>query len=175
MSFRSDILAQVTDKYGGAIGWNSFTEPYTSAVRPAFEVSLFIKDSTIPARRTKVTEIYTVPSLDHRSEMDTTTALLFTGAPEMLQVTISGFILTPVVNRVWQTPYGAYTYGEVVSMYLNGELNRTIGAAPQRVDPDYYVAPNGEKYTKPIIANWDTAQTLNMKKQTFSATIYLER
>lgn len=160
---KSDIIEQLAD-YRGVLGWDS-----------SIEIPLFIKDHPIPQRRSRATEITTVPSADHKTGMDVTTQLLFFGAPDILQVSISGFIITPWDGNQWVTPFGNVTYGEIVSMFLEGVLNRSPTGYPQRRDPDYYITPYGQKYDKPIISVWDTSMTLHPKKQIFSATIYLER
>lgn len=160
---KSDIIQQLAD-YRGVLGWTN-----------TIEIPLYLKEHTIPQRKPKPTEINSVSSVDHKTGLDTTTQMLFFGAPDVLQTSISGFILTPWAGNSWSTPWGNINYAEVVSYMLEGILNRTPTGRPKRRDPDYYITPYGKKYEKPIIAVWEPAMTNNPKKQTFSATLYLER
>lgn len=179
---RSDIVAQLAD-YRGVFGWEAFVDSFSGQTRPKIEVSLYIKETTIPMRKRKMTEINTVEQMDHRSQKSTTTALIFQGAPDILQVQISGWIITPYLNGVWTPtdingtplPYGNVNYGEIIAAYIEGTLNETPGGALLRRDPDYYISPYGQKYDKPIIATWECQYTVNPKKQTFTAVLYLER
>lgn len=175
-------------QYGGLLVWEEYTEVYSGGWRPQMQIPLYIKDFPIPFRNRKNQEVYTRPSQEHITGTETTTKMLFEGAPDILQVQFTGFILTPWDGSTWQlyidgratlgglTPiYSGFTYGEAVEMYVNGQMNRQVTGRPKRRDPDYFVAPYGQKYINPVIASWDTAFTVNPRKQTFSCALYLER
>lgn len=184
---RLDIAQMVAD-YRGVLHWNSFST-YSNGVsltRPALDLPLFIKDHPIPVRKPKVTEVVTVPTIDPFSGKDTHASYLFFGSPDILQVVLSGWIITPKADS---TSWGATvdgsqsgtslgliekSYGDIVAMYIEGEMNQTIGGAWQRKDPDYYITPHGQRYNNPKIATWDIQYTTNMRKQLFNMTLYLE-
>lgn len=183
---RQDITAQLAS-YKGILGWEQFTEPYSGTVRKKLEVELYIKNMPLPQRKPKFQEINTVDQIDHRSGKDITTRVIFAGATDILQTQVDGFLLTPwtqtQTDRYW-TPlaydgsnlgFDRYNYGEIVTMYIEGDMNRNAGGAPQRKDPDYFITPHGQQYSSPVISQWDTQMTVNPRKQQFTMTIYLER
>lgn len=178
---RSDIYAQLAD-YRGVLAFPQVTEPYSGTVYKSFEVELYFKDFPIPIRKPKVTEISTVSSIDPRSNFDFSTNLIFFGAPDILQVTGSGFIITPTSNKQFvpkatdgtTLPVGNVSCGELVSAYLQGELNRSIRGGFQRVDPSYFISPYGQQYSNPIIFSWELSATVTQRKHQFTIGMYLE-
>lgn len=178
---RSDILAQIAD-YRGVVGWNAFTEPYNNTARPAIEVPLYIKEHPIPSRRPKITELASVSDIDSASGFEVSQNYLFRGAPDALQVTISGWTITPMVNSRWDPKdingnslnIGDVSYPEIISAYIEGRMNKTLTGGWQRKDPDYYVTPYGQKYTKPIVNSFDPSFTTNPRKHSFSMSLILE-
>src|ERR1700759_2899692 len=150
---RSDINAQLAD-YRGILGWAQFTDAYTGTVFKAIEIELYFKDFPIAIRKPKVTEINTISVIDHRSQMDRTTNLLFFGAPDILQVSAGGSIVTPTVSKQYTPkaldgtafPVGNISYGEIVNAFIQGEISRTVAGPGLRVDPAYFISPYGQKY-----------------------------
>lgn len=175
---RLDIEQQLAD-YRGVLHWDGFNA-YDGGVlqaRPAFDVPLFIKEHPIPTRKPKITEIVTVGTIDPNSGFDLRTEGMFYGAPDPLQVTIQGWIITPTLNNQYNTGYtnaGNMSYADIISAYLEGRMNMNLHGAYQRVDPTYYISPHGHKYPHPIIQSWEPTQTQNMRKVQFSMTMILE-
>lgn len=179
----SDITQQLTD-YRGVLGWNSWTDP-TGASRKAVEVELFCKEHSIPIRKPKFTEVNTLPMLTGLAQQHNTgVQAIFWGAPDILQASVSGWIITPYnsLTPEWlpkaldgtSLGCGNLTYGEYVLSLISGFGNTTPAGAPVRKDPNYYVDPYGHKYDNPIIAAFESQLTTNPRKQTFSMTLYLE-
>lgn len=185
--------------YRGFIGWNAFTDG-EGTVHPAVRVEVYLKDFQIPSRRMKTTESRTISQIEPISKADMSFAGVFFGLGDVLQTQCSGYIITPtkviysttpvagqpkppVLGYQWDTRdvsgnvlnYGNVSYVEIISSYIAGTMNPTLGGAPQRRDPDYFITPHGHVYDKPIIAAWDPGYTVNQRKQSFSMTLYLER
>lgn len=166
---RHNVASQLAD-YRGIFGWDS----------PATEIELYIKDHPIPIRRMRPTEIYSSSQIDPRSQLETAFGGVFFGSSDLLQIAISGFVLTPTYPKShasypqFNTPFGNISYAEVISNFLAGEYSTTSAGALQRYDPDYYITPYGHRYTKPIVAIWECQHTVYQAKQTFNATLYLE-
>lgn len=177
----SDITAQLAS-YRGFIGWNGFTDA-AGNVRPPVRIELFIKDHPLPMRKPKFTEVITTSQIDPISKLETGFKGIFFGAPDILQVAVSGWIISPIASKQWALKdangaalsYGNISYAEVVSRYLAGEYNLTVAGAAQRRDPDYYITPYGQQYDKPTVALWDPQYSPTMRKQAFSMTLYLEK
>lgn len=161
-------------KYEGHLVW----EAASTTIGQRLEIPLFIKDHPIPIRKPKVTEIHTVDTRDHRTGTDVSTHVLFAAAPEILQVSISGWLITPWIGTRWDpkndvgtsiyATVGNLHYGEIIGYLLEGRYGG-------RKDPDYYYSPYGMSYEKPVISTWDFGVTVNPRKQTFQSTIFLER
>lgn len=164
-----NVVSQLAN-YKGILGWDAI-----SGGPGATEVELYIKDHPIPVRRTKPTEVANVSQIDPRSNLETAFAGIFFSTPDILQVAISGWLITPTSSNQWSTSFGNISYGEVVANYISGEYSTTTSGALQRKDPDYYITPYGHRYNKPVIALWDCQYTVFIGKQTFSATLYLEK
>lgn len=190
-----------TQDYGpraGYLGWDSFVQASDGATRPAVEIELFIKEHSLPVRKKKFSEIYTIDRQDPGSDIGLGNAVIFEGGPDALTVTISGFCKTPIDSDYVTAPstwhYGSYhfkpktragddlawadglTYVEVISHYLEGRANLSAGLNMQRRDPDYFISPYGHKYNKPIVSVWEpSAVSGYVKKHNFSATLILER
>jgi hypothetical protein len=181
MAAISDIVAQLAS-YRGFIGWNGFTDG-AGNVRPPVRIELFIKDHPLPMRKPKFTEVMSISQIDPRSNLDTAFKGIFFGAPDILQVAFSGWIISPVSNNQWALKdangttlnYGNISYTEVISRYLAGEYNLTVSGAARRKDPDYYITPYGQQYDKPVIAIWDPQYSSVRQKQPFTMTLYLEK
>lgn len=175
--------ATYVNRYKGILGWNGGTQLETGVYFPPIEVELFIKEHPIPIRKPKPTEVVTMPQVTpvDRSH-DTSTAAIFFGAPDLLQLQLSGWIITPKINNQWRVTdtagnplnWGNITYAEVIGYLLSGQANMTRGQAMIRRDPDYYISPYGLQYAKPIVAQWEPQYSPNMRKQPFSMTLYLE-
>lgn len=189
-------ITEGTTNYGGVLHWNAFTDNYTSTAYPAIDVELWIKEHSIPARKKNTNEINTPSYYDSHADLDTGVNAIFEGAPELLAITLSGMLKTPISNNKPTSPYyypsrvGVYLpmsggsaitplvsihYGEIVMLLISGEINRTAGGAFQRKDPNYFIDGYGNKYTNPVIQSWE-ASTVggSPKHQSFSATILLE-
>lgn len=184
MTYYVDIDEQTTD-YRGVFGWNAFTQPLGNTSRPAIEIELFIKEHSVPVRKKKLTEINSVSLTDPVSQSEVGTQAIFEGSPEILTVTLSGWVSTPIAGGVFTpkdkdgniwTAAAGLTYAEIVSAMLEGQLDQTIGKAYRRKDPDYFISPYGHKYTKPIISVWEAEGVASYaKKQAFNATLLLEK
>lgn len=181
---RQDIVQQLAD-YRGVLHWDSFSAYDNGGVvtRPAVDIPLYIKEHPLPFRKPKPTEIATVPTIDPMSGFDNSWQAVFWGAPDLLQITVSGWIITPIASGAF-TPVdaagsllnlGNISYAELISAYIEGRMNQTIKGASQRKDPTYYISPQGHKYNNPIIAVWDPQYSPTMRKQPFSMTLYLEK
>lgn len=184
MTIRPDFTQQSSFK--GYIGWNAFTEALNNVSRPAVQVELRIKEHGIPVRQPKIQEIVTASRFDPVEQRDISTAGMFYGAPDLLQVTISGVILTPKDSSDRYSPKDAngvalanmtnMTYADIIQMYIEGSINRTIGGAWQRKDPDYFISPYGNTYSRPVIMTWEPGfVNTSSKLQSFSMTLALEK
>lgn len=184
MTVRADFTNQAS--YKGLLGWNAFTESLGSKSRPAIEVELFIKDHSIPVRQPKTQEVVTLTQFDPMTQRDVSSKGIFYGGPELLQATISGFLKTPKDGSLLFAPVdksGAalsgmsdMTYGDIITMYIEGSINQTVGGAWQRKDPDYFISPYGNTYVSPVISTWEPSfVNTNSKLQAFSMTLTLEK
>lgn len=182
---RQDIYQQLAS-YRGYLEWDTFSTAYDNGAlvgRPKVVIELYIKETGVPIRKPKVTEINTIPVKDPLSGFDTRAQALFWGAPDILQVSLSGWIITPLSGNSWATVdsagsalgLGNICYPELIDAYIEGRMNKTINEGTQRRDPDRYITPHGSVYNNPIIAAWDWNFTLNRRKQTFSMTLWLEK
>lgn len=179
-----DVDQQTTD-YRGLFGWNTFTQPFGTTSRPAMEIELFIKEHSIPIRKKKMTEITGVQQIEPRSERETGTVAVFEGAPDMLTLTLSGWTRTPITSGAYAptdkngttvAAFAGLSYTEIISAYLDGRMNQSIGEAYQRLDPDYFISPYGHKYNNPVISVWEPAGIAGYgKKHNFSCTLLLEK
>lgn len=180
---RWDILDGNIGRYGGVLGWDSFTEPFTSTARPGIEIPLFLKEYAVPFRKPKLTEISTIQRVDPLGGHDISTNVLIFGMPDVLQTTMSGWIITPISNKVWQpyditgTPlgWGQLNFADIITYFIEGRLNRNRGGAWIRKDPDYFISPGANKYNNPIIADFQPTATTVQVKQPFTMTLYLEQ
>lgn len=193
---RSDIVQQLAS-YKGILRWNGYVDGQ-GVTRPAIDVELYIKEHPIPIRKPKVTEIVTANTIDPYSGREAHSEYLFYGAPDVLQIALSGWIITPTAvsntrtsgNAYWATTgwapkaadgsditstVGNIPYGELVSAFLEGRMNPSINGGSQRKDPDSYISPYGNEYAKPVISLWECTFTTNMRKQQFNATLLLEK
>lgn len=184
MALRSDFTQQVS--YKGLLGWNAYTEALGSVARPAIEVELFIKEHGIPVRQLKTQELVTNVQFDPVEQRDMSTAGMFYGAPELLQVNLTGFIKTPKNSSSRFVPKDKsgtllsgmtnLTYADIITMFLEGSINRTTGGAWQKKQPDYFISPYGNTYTKPAVMTWEPGYvSTNSKLQSFSMTLILEK
>lgn len=183
MTIRQDIAAMVAD-YRGLLHWNAVSGYVNGSIvnYPAIDIPLYIKEMSVPIRQPKITEVATVPTIDPNSGFDLKAEGVFWGGPDPLTLTLTGWIITPVTNKVY-TPVdatgsllniGNMSYGEIISAYLEGRMAQNQQDAVQRTDPAYFLTPHGQKYVSPHISIWDTSFTVNMKKETFSMTLILE-
>lgn len=173
---RQNALQQLSD-YRGVLHWNSYTDGALN-LRAAIDIPLYIKEHPIPLRKQKLTEINTIPMMDVVGQRDTSTQALFWGTPDLLQIQINGFLVTPTAGSQWaipEYPDENVSYAEIISGYIEGRLNLTAGGMWRRKDPDYYISPGGQKYVKPIISVWEPQYTPVRQKQQFSMTLLLEK
>lgn len=174
---RYDIAQQLTD-YRGVLGWNAVGGKW-----PAIEIPLYIKDHPLPLRRPKVTEINTAPLNDPVSGYELSTQTIFFGSPDLLQISITGWMITPKSNNQFSPKdisgaalsVGNISYPELVMAFIEGRMNISATGAFNRKDPDYYVTPYGHRYNSPIISAFDASYSPTMKKQTFNMTLLLEK
>lgn len=182
MSIREDIAAYLSD-YRGILGWTGYTEVFSSAVIPTIEIPLYVKESPIPTRRQKLTEISTLQTMDPGTQMETTTQIIFFGAPDILQVEISGWTITPTSNSVWAPVdasgsalgWGSISYNDIITYFIKGRLNRNAVGTWQRRDPDYYISPRGQRYNNVTVATYQPTAAPVQKKQPFDMTLFLEQ
>lgn len=187
MSIRLDQTQQ-TSSYKGLIGWDAYTEALNTTTRPAVEIELFLKSHSIPQRNIKTQEIVTTRRFEPNSQRDISTSILTFGAPDLLQVELSGWLITPTTTDGSGNRYYApkdlngtalamsnMTYADIINMYIEGAINKTIGGAWLRKDPDYFVSPYGNRYIRPIISSFDSQQDPLPKRQTFNMTLLLEK
>lgn len=181
MSIREDISQYLQD-YRGVLGWNSYTEVYTNTTIPHIEIPLYVKEASVPIRKPKTTELSTVQTTDPGTRADTTTNVIFFGAPDVLQTTLSGWTITPVSNTQWAPVdvngnplnWGQLSYNDIIGYFIEGRFNRNVRGAWQRKDPDYYTTPRGHQYINPIIAAWQPQAQPVQRKQAFDMTLFLE-
>lgn len=184
MAVSSDFTQ--SSSYKGYIGWNAYTEALNSKARPAVQIELWLKSHTIPTRVPKVQEVITNTQFEPTEQRDVSTGGIFYGGPELLTVQLQGYVKTPKNASLQYTPKDASgtlitlmagaSYLDVISMYIEGALNRTIGGAWQRKDPDYFISPYGNTYINPVISVWEPQySTTTAKQQPFSMTLILER
>lgn len=168
-----DIASQV-NRYKGILGWSS---PY------ALEIEMFIKEHPIPVRKPKTTEISAVSQYEPTSLMNMDTPTMFYGSPDALQLQLSGWLITPKSGNQWAPTdrsgsvlnVGNLSYADIISGLITGRLNQSGGGGFVRKDPDYYISPYGHRYNSPIIAAWEPQYSVNMRKQPFSMTLFLEK
>lgn len=145
-------------------------------------VPLFIKDHPYIMRKPKYTEVNTITQLTTTGTQDTSFHGLFQLPSDPLQVTITGWIISPMSGGQYATKLNdgtviatAYptlanrSYAEIVQALLQGEVTG------QRKDPDAYSTPHGFTYRNPIILSWDFGVSSNARKITFTMTLLLER
>lgn len=183
MAVKADFTQQ--SSYKGLLGWNAYTEALNSTARPAVEIELWLKEYSIPIRQPKIQEVATATQFDPIGQRDISTAGIIYGGPDVLQVTMTGFLKTPKDSGLLFAPVdksGAalsgmsdMTYGDIITMYIEGSLNKTVGGAWMRKDPDYFISPYGNTYTDPVIMSWEPSfVNTNSKLQSFSTTLMLE-
>ena len=174
---RLDIVQQLAD-YRGVLGWNAVGGKW-----PDIEVPLFIQEHPIPLRKPKLTEVALAGITDPISGKELRTHYIFSGAPELLSLAISGWIITPTASGAF-TPkdkagsnlsLGNVSYGEIILAFIEGHMDISSAGAFNRKDPDYYITPYGQKYNSPIIQAFDLSYTPTMKKQQFNMTLLLEK
>lgn len=173
---RQNASSQLSD-YRGVLHWNGYTDG-KAFVRPAIEIPMYIREHPIPMRKPKLTEVSTIPMEDVAGERDTSVQALFWGTPDLLQIQISGFLLTPTTNGRWSIPEypdDNVSYAEIISAYIEGRLNLSAGGMWRRRDPDYYISPQGHRYNNPIISIWEPQYTAVRTKQQFTMTLLLEK
>lgn len=175
----------------GYLGWYAYSQALNGTFRPAVEIELFIKDHSIPSRKPKYSELYTVSRFDPSSDVNINVSAITEGAPDLLSVTLSGFTKTELsvsqeTGSLRYRPLDAngdplvscvgLTYVEVISDYLSGVMNISRGGGMQRKDPDYFISPYGHRYGKPIVQIWEPEAVASFaKKHNFSCTLLLER
>lgn len=171
-------------QFRGFLGWNGFTNGQGNTI-PPIAVELYINNLALPIRKPKITEHASVSQIDPISGMQIGNAALFYGSPDVLQMELSGWIITlQDTSRNWlihdangssiSSTFGNIPYSEVINAFLSGRVNVTAGGAPQRKDPDYYISPQGYKYLSPLLANYVPTFGVGAKKQFFQMTLYLE-
>lgn len=177
-------------QYGGQL-----TFPAVNAGYPQVTIPLYIRESDIPIRQPKITEISTVPIMDEFGYSDGTTQAIFYGAADPLQTSISGYIITPcspvtdantglkyVIMDPTDSGYASgvslglqgMSYGDLIWAYLEGKINPIGPAAYRRVDPTSYTDPFGNTYNNVVIISFDCTQQIAINQQNFSMTIGLE-
>lgn len=170
--------------------WNAYINSAGVSI-PRIEIEMFIKDYPIPVRKPKLTEINTLTQPDPVTGHERNAQGLFFGAPEPLQVSFSGWIITPVtpvysgatvIGYKWRPVdytgaalgWGNISYTQVISAFIQGELNPTTNGSLRRKDPDSFIAPYGQSFQNPVITSFSPQESVNMKKQAFSMTLLLE-
>ncbi len=186
MSIRSDIY-QTLASYKGILGWAGYTDGGGTVV-PTIEIELFCKEVSKPIRKQKMTEISTIQTtvpVSATAGYDGSSKTIFWGAPDLLQTSLSGWTITPVVASHYDpraadgtslySTFGNVTHSEIVSALIEGRLDLDSTGRPRSRHPNYYISPYGHQYIDPIISVWEPGHTPSPKKQTFSCTLYLEQ
>lgn len=172
----SNVSRQL-ESYKGILGWKAEAGKW-----PDIEIPLFIKNHPIPVRKPKITEINTVSVVDPMCFKEIGTAVFFAGTPDRLQLNLDGWLITPRFNKEFvpvdtngaPLSFGNVTYGEIISAFIQGQMEQTPNEVLKRRDPDYYISPYGHEFLNPIIGNWSTQYSPVPIKQPFSLTLYLE-
>lgn len=185
MAVTQDIVAQLTS-YRGLLGWAGFTNGRGDVI-PAIEVELFIKEHPIPIRKPKITEVNTLLQKDPGSGLASNTQAIFLGAPDPLTLNLSGWIITPRTavggGQYKYDPkalsgtslnWGNISNAEVITAFLGGRVDVSAAGLGIRRDPDYYVSPQGSKYSYPTVMTWNPSYTVSQKKVAFTMTLGLE-
>lgn len=174
--------AQV-ESYTGQLGYSA-TASTTSIIIP-----LYLKEKTVPIRKPVSQQINTISGFD-AADMETQVQATFFGAPEPLQTTISGWLITPTgtsgAYRYWKPTstgdssgsnlgFDSMSYADIIMAYTEGRaMANDIYDPWRRIDPTHYIDPYGNMYLFPKILNFEAAYTPVAKKQTFSMTLWLE-
>lgn len=173
------------NRFRGILGWNAFIDGAGNHV-PHVEIELFISSYPMPVRKVKATEYSTISQIDPVSQKEIGSAAIFYGPPDVLQMELSGWIITlQDSSRRWKifasdgttsltSTFGNIPYSEIINSYLSGVVNLTAGGATQRKDPDYYISPQGYMYNTPLISNYQPTFQPGAKKQMFEMTLFLE-
>lgn len=174
-----------TANYGGVLHWDAFTDAYTSTSYPAIDIELFIKEHSIPSRKKNVSEVNTIRMRDPHADLSRGSNGLFEGSPDLLTLTLTGQLKTSVSSGHYAPKSAAgsaiaslagYHNGEIVMLLISGELNRSVGGAWIRKDPDYIIDGYGHKYTNPVIQTWESSPVAGVPKaQSFTGTFLLEQ
>lgn len=167
----------------------------SATLYPVTLIPLYVKEHPVPVRKPKVTEINTMPMMDPSSQFETSVNVLFFGVPEVLQVAISGWMITPMTTTTdpanggtayqWNPTHdGTSTgtslglpgvnYGDLICAYLEGRMSRNAEGRWFRQDPVLYIDPYGRAYPKAIISTFEPGLGVVAKKQDFSMTLFLE-
>lgn len=174
---RLDIAQQLAD-YRGVLGWNAVSGKW-----PAIEIPLFIQEHPIAIRKPKILELATYGTADPISGKDQKVHYIFRGAPDLLTLTISGWIITPKVSNAFSPKdklgadlnIGNISYGEIILAFIEGHMDISAAGSFNRKDPDYYITPYGQQYNGPVIQTFEMQYTPTMKKQSFNMTLLLEK
>lgn len=180
----TSLYPSSSSNYGGYLFFGGYTNRFTDDEYPDLLIELFIKEYTVPNRKRSVTEINTPRQYDPVADATRGVNAMFKASPDMLTATFSGFLKTPIVNHYY-TPkdtdgnsiaaFSGYSYGDIVMLYLSGEINQSAGGALRRKDPDIFVDGYGNRYNNPVISSWEYSPVPNFPKiQNFSATLLLE-
>ena len=184
-SFTPNWANQLAD-YRGVL-----TFPSPNGVLPQVTIPLFIKDHPVPARNPKVSEVITEPS--PLTTWGTSTAAVFYGTMDPLVLDLSGWLITPtsVVGSMtlWDPTHNGekvsrggtslglqnWSYGDVITAYLEGSILATSAGYWDPVHPLSYTDPYGRQYNSPIVTAFNYNYARPHKKQTFTLSLWLEQ
>lgn len=166
---------------------------------PEVVIPLYIAEYQMPARVQKFQDIATNETLADGYAAGFKAG--FFSAPEPLQTTFSGWVITPMTaisglpaadivagtqapHQKWSpTTDGTATgtslnlsyvnYAELILAYIEGRMDRTAQGGFIRHDPSEFVDPYGNVYTTVYITVFEANMTVTAKKQTFNMTLWL--
>lgn len=157
-----------------------------TSLHPEVVIPLFVTEYNAPTRVQRFQDISTLEPFAQGYGTGGTTG--FFAAPEPLQTTLAGFVITPRAEvsgvKQWSPTTDGTSTGtslglpyvnnaELILAYMEGRMERTSQGAFIRKDPSEFVDPYGNVYTTAYIMVFDASLTVTPKKQTFSMTLWL--
>lgn len=170
-----------------------------TANHPEVVIPLYVTEYSMPVRVQKFQDVSMNESLADGFASGFKAG--FFAAPEPLQTTLSGFLITPMdeiaglpsaaplqgrqaPHRKWCPTTNGESTGtslnlpyinnaELILAYMEGRMERTAQGAFVRKDPSEFVDPYGNVYTGVYVLTFEANMTVTAKRQTFSMTLWL--
>lgn len=170
-----------------------------TSIHPETVIPLYVAEYSMPVRAQKFQDVSINESLSDGFASGFKAG--FFAAPEPLQTTVSGFLITPMdaisglpvatplqgtqaPHLKWSPTTNGTATGsslglpyvnnaELILAYMEGRMERTAQGAFVRKDPSEFVDPYGNVYSNAYVLTFEANMTVTAKKQTFSMTLWL--